>query len=237
MKNIIHKMKVLKNNIFKGYANVHYSSQGEDIILQNIFIGKKNGFYVDIGAYHPFEYSNTYLLYKRGWHGINIDANYEAIEKIRKKRKRDISIHAVVSDKIQDVKYYLYKTPAYNTICENIVIKLEKMHSKKPIAITNIKTKKLVDILDTYLAPGISIDYMNIDVEGNDMNVLQSNDWLRFNPEVISVEIQKYSIQECINSELNHYLEEKNYVFFAKTFNTLFYMHKKYFEKRIDKVD
>ena len=51
-----------------------FSQEGEDLVLARIFEGKKNGFYVDIGAHHPTRFSNTHYFYRRGWSGINIDA-------------------------------------------------------------------------------------------------------------------------------------------------------------------
>ena len=49
------------------FANVSYSHEGEDIVLSNLFSGKKQGFYIDVGAHHPKRFSNTYLFYKKGW--------------------------------------------------------------------------------------------------------------------------------------------------------------------------
>src|SRR3989344_4572766 len=61
-----------------------YSQSGEDMILRSIFDDKKEGFYVDVGAFHPKLYSNTYYFYKRGWRGINIEPNPGANFGIRK---------------------------------------------------------------------------------------------------------------------------------------------------------
>ncbi len=73
-----------------------YSQNGEDRILARIYERQRYGFYVDIGAHHPFRFSNTYLLYKRGWNGINIDAMPKSMELFNKYRNRDINIECGV---------------------------------------------------------------------------------------------------------------------------------------------
>ena len=52
-----------------------YSQEGEDMVLRSFFEGQKNykGFFVDVGAHHPYRFSNTLHFYKKGWRGINID--------------------------------------------------------------------------------------------------------------------------------------------------------------------
>ena len=99
--NIFEKFRMLhniyiKNNFFikkKTYAMVK-----EDVFINNYF--KKNiGFFVDVGAYHPLELSNTYLLYKRGWNGINIDINSLSIDYFNYIRPDDTNINIAVANK------------------------------------------------------------------------------------------------------------------------------------------
>ena len=68
----------LKHKIF--FPKKTYSCFGEDIFVDKFFKKKKLGFYVDVGSYHPFFWNNTYLLYKKKWSGINIDANPLSVE-------------------------------------------------------------------------------------------------------------------------------------------------------------
>ena len=69
-----------------------YSQWGEDSYIKEYFKDKKNGFYVDIGCFHPIMYSNTCLLYNKGWSGINIDLNQTSIDLFNIARKRDKNI-------------------------------------------------------------------------------------------------------------------------------------------------
>jgi hypothetical protein len=101
------------------WSKHYYGESGEDVLL-NSFCHKK-GFYIDIGAYHPARASNTYLFYKKGWRGINIDANPYSIKLFNKMRKRDININAGISDKNTVLNYFCFsKSDSSNTFL-NIV--------------------------------------------------------------------------------------------------------------------
>lgn len=82
----------LRDTIFDVYAKKSYSQEGEDMVLQRIFDGKTNGFYVDVGAHHPFRFSNTYFFYRLGWSGINIEPNPEASDLFQSARRKDINL-------------------------------------------------------------------------------------------------------------------------------------------------
>ena len=74
-----------------------YSMYGEDIVVNKFFKKKSLGYYVDVGCYHPIDGNNTYLLFKKGWKGINIDINKLSIELFKNARKRDLNINTAVS--------------------------------------------------------------------------------------------------------------------------------------------
>src|SRR3989344_5781411 len=92
-----HRVVTVVKNIFGGYGITHYSQNGEDIILVALFAKKKNGFYVDVGAHHPERYSNTHLLYKNGWWGVNIDPDPDAMRLFKKRRPRDRNLCVGIS--------------------------------------------------------------------------------------------------------------------------------------------
>ena len=89
-------LRDFKNLYITRFATKSYSQEGEDLLLRRIFEHQKNGFYVDVGAHHPFRFSNTYLLYKCGWRGINIDAMPGSMRLFRRFRARDINIECGV---------------------------------------------------------------------------------------------------------------------------------------------
>ena len=55
------------------WSNRIYSQEGEDIVIDRYFQHKAKGFYVEVGAHHPFRFSNTYRFYRRGWTGVCIE--------------------------------------------------------------------------------------------------------------------------------------------------------------------
>lgn len=86
------KLTIFNNLYITRFHIKSYSQEGEDMILHRIFERQCKGFYVDIGAHHPFRFSNTYLFYKRGWSGINIDAMPGSMNIFNKFRNRDINL-------------------------------------------------------------------------------------------------------------------------------------------------
>ena len=112
------------NSFYHLYLNSHagtyYSQEGEDILLSRIFGEQAEGFYVDVGAHHPRRFSNTYLFYKRGWRGINIDALPGSMKVFQKFRPRDINLELAVSEREQVLTYYMFNEPALNGFSKTI---------------------------------------------------------------------------------------------------------------------
>ena len=81
------------------FPKKNYSMFGEDKFINNYFRKKSKGFYIDVGCYHPLDGNNSYILYKRGWNGINFDINQYSIKLFNFLRKRDINIHSGISVK------------------------------------------------------------------------------------------------------------------------------------------
>ncbi|HET9055386.1 MAG TPA: FkbM family methyltransferase [Chitinophagaceae bacterium] len=222
-KNSITKRYLLKQN----YAYTSFAQVGEDRILDWYFHDKKSGFYVDIGANHPYIYSNTYKFYLKGWKGINVDANPGTKKLFDALRKRDINVESGVSLTPGVMDFYTFENSVFNTMDRQTA----EMHCKEHLInireVVKIKTRTLAEILDTYLPPAQKIDFMSIDVEGLDMEVLQSNNWEKYKPEVLVVECVYQDSDDIKNMEATVYLKKLGYSFFAKTINTFFFSLKK----------
>jgi len=139
------------------------------------------GKFVDIGCFHPTRHNNTFAMYKQGWCGINIDLNPLTVELFNFFRTKDININAAISDK-EEIKtlYFINELNTQNTLEANHLSFLEKHHNIKQEEIIKqeIKTKRLDKILDNYNFN--EIDFMNIDVEGHELNVLKTIDFLKY---------------------------------------------------------
>jgi len=216
-KNLIKILKLLKNTLTK-YSKRVYSQDGEDIILREFLQGRKKGFYVDIGAYHPYKFSNTYLFYKKGWRGINIDPMPGTMKLFNRHRKRDINLELGISRKRDKLTYYMFEQSALNGFSKNLT--MERRLKNKLIGKKIIKTYPLKEILENYMPKNTPIDFMNVDVEGFDFEVLKSNDWNKYVPEFILVEISKKTINEVFNDRIYKFLLNKDYELVTKTYRT-----------------
>jgi len=195
-----------------------FSQSGEDYNVRNIFKEKRDGFYVDIGAYHPFNVSNTVLLYLfYNWKGINIDAMPGSMETFRKYRKRDINLEFAVSSQQEELTYYIIdETSTMNTFSrefleENNVLELVQKEIK-------INAYPLSEILDKYLPADKNIDLLNIDVESMELKVLQSNNWEKYRPKCIIMEFSGNRISEIETSATGKLLKELGYELWVVTY-------------------
>lgn len=198
-----------------------YSQEGEDLVLARMFPSKTDGFYVDVGAHHPIRFSNTYLLYQRGWRGINIDAAPGSMEEFRRVRPEDVNLESLVSTNIEPRPFYVFNEPALNTGVPALARARDEDESKYNVVGTTIlHPRTLASILEDYLPLGRRIDLLNVDVEGLDLDVLQSNDWTRFRPTVILAEL--LSAPETVgNSQpIGEYLRMKGYRMTSRFYNT-----------------
>ena len=163
-----------------------YSLLGEDIFINNYFKNKSKGFYIDVGCYHPLEGSNTHLLYKKGWNGLNFDISDFSIKLFKFLRKRDISIRSGISNYSGKSEYYYRKKiNMLNTLNENI----GKIHFKNGYKTDLVNVNTLDFYLEKFYKKNIEIDLLKIDVEGEELNVLKSIDLNHYNPQLISIEI------------------------------------------------
>ena len=199
------------------YSKKYYSQEGEDIII-NKLVKPSEGFYVDVGAHHPFRYSNTQLLYEKGWRGLNIEPDGNAIKLFKKSRKKDINVKAAVSNSSNQKLYYIFEDGAFNTISDNNAKRVITTRQSKIVKKSKIKTYTLRFILEKYIKDK-KIDYMNIDVEGSELDVLKSNDWNKYKPDVISVERGNETKRIIMK-----YLSDNGYKLEAKTTLTDIYI-------------
>jgi FkbM family methyltransferase len=201
------------------HAGTYYSQEGEDILLSRIFGEQTEGFYVDVGAHHPRRFSNTCFFYKRGWRGINIDALPGSMKVFQKLRPHDINLELAVSEREQVLTYYMFNEPALNGFSKTISEKRQTDEYK----ITNtidVLAFPLYVILDKHLPLGQSIDFLSVDVEGLDLQVLESNDWKKYSPKVILVEILANNLTAIENDPVYNYMVNQGYILFAKLFFT-----------------
>ena len=218
-------LKSTKEKWFTNYARDAYSQEGEDLILERLFAekGKRNGFYVDIGALHPKRYSNTYLLYKKGWRGINVDANPGSMAEFRRIRPRDINIEAAITSGRETRKFHIFYAPEMNTFDPTLAQHWVEKGSEM-LGTVDLRCMPLADLLDTHVPNGTAIDLLTVDVEGFDYEVLSSNNWRKYRPEFIIAEcLDTVSIDQAHSDPVAKLLMDHGYLIAAKTMNSVIF--------------
>jgi FkbM family methyltransferase len=213
----------LRQILFDVYATKSYSQEGEDMILRRMFEGKTAGFYVDIGAHHPRRFSNTYYFYRRGWHGINVEPNPDAIASFKSLRKRDINLQCGVGLVEQSLTYYKFDEPALNTFDEVLTNERLAQTNYQLVDKIVVPVRRLERLFDEVLPHGQRIDYMTVDVEGFDLQVLQSNNWSKYRPVIVLAEALSTMMEDFQSNEIVMYMASQGYQCFGKTYNTWFF--------------
>jgi FkbM family methyltransferase len=204
-------------------VNFSFSQFGEDLIISKYLsqFSPNDGIYVDVGAFNPITFSNTLLLYKQGWQGINIDVDRDKVEDFIKHRPRDLSIKAAISDTQEQVQFAKYPARATNRILPIDATDYCSAIGEEPIEVTTLETTRLDDVIAATPFADRKIYYLNIDCEGNDLKVLKSCNLDRYLPKIISIEA--WSQQEL--AEIEAYLLPKGYVLQSSAHLTKIFTH------------
>ena len=206
------------------WAMRSWSQEGEDQILRRIFERQSTGFYVDVGAHHPKRFSNTYLFYRSGWRGINVDAMPGSMVAFEKSRPRDINLELGIGAEEGKLDYYVFKEPALNGFSQDLSQERSDADWGCHInSVIKLDVLPLSLVLDQHLPVGQDIDFMSVDVEGLDFNVLKSNDWDKYRPKFVLAEILESSLHEIEQSEIGRFMSDVGYILYAKCMNTVFF--------------
>jgi FkbM family methyltransferase len=203
-------------------AQLSFSQEGEDLVLLRTLAmnSGRPGFFVDVGAHAPKWYSNTFLLYQKGWRGINIDATAGVAKEFARVRPADTTLEIVVGngDEKEFIDFEGHELSGLSSaqlsgrIDQGVPVKSRRM----------VRTVPLRAILEKHMSPT-----QKIDVEGHEEEVLQSNDWNRYRPRVIIVEIgQAISMADVTSASVTHFLEDHNYIPYARTGLSVFFARK-----------
>ena len=199
---------------------------GEDKFIKNYFKKKSSGFYIDAGCYHPLDGNNTHLLYKKGWNGINFDINFYSIKLFNFLRDRDVNINSGISCKKDKLTmYYRKEINMLNTLDP----KIAKIRFKNGYKKRSIKVNTLNFFMSKHFKNLKKIDFINIDVEGSEMDVLKSLNFKFYKPQLICVEIHNTTKINGVNykylksNNIYKYLINKKYrVVWKKKYSFIF---------------
>ena len=198
-------------------------------MINYFFKNKKKGIYIDVGCYHPYNGSNTKLLYDRGWSGINIDLDFHTIDFFNFVRKRDENVNIAISDNEGEKDlFFFHNRSAINSLSEN--------RKKQAKEIRKIQTKTLNSVLENSKFKNEKINLLSIDVEGHEMEVLNSLNLEKYIPEMVliefldedifkNLEFHNQNISKIINSEIYKYMIKNNYHFVNWLHSDLIFVH------------
>ena len=230
-----------KTNIFKFFyfyfqflkakfkPRLAYSHWGIDLIITKLLNSKNKGIYIDVGCHHPFLNNHSYLLYKSGWEGINIDIDYNSIDMFNFFRKSDVNIQTAVTDHKGEVDLFFY----HNRAAKNTISKEFGSDAKEQ---KKINSDTLNNIIENSKFKNSKIDFVSIDVEGNEMNVLNGFNLKKYKPKLILLEFilpnkkefYEKGINEITNSEVYKFLIKNEYKLINWNHDDLLFMRLDY---------
>ncbi len=214
-------LKLFGVKYLRFYSNSSYSEAGEDILLFKLFHPrkleklpnkfKKNGFYIDIGCNHPVSNSQTYLMYKNGWSGIAIDPSPEYADYYKLMRPRDTYLQFGISENAGMLKYYQYDLDVINSFDLNASENLAKELNARLINSIDVNIYRLDYILSKHLPSDVKIDFLSVDTEGHEEQILKSNDWTKFRPKFVLLEIHNFDNLFPANSNVVNFMISNKY--------------------------
>ena len=209
--------------------SVSFAQYAEDLILYHMS-PQREGFYVDVGAYHPRQFSNTYKLYLKGWSGITIEPNPDAARAFHAIRPRDRHLTLGIAGEASTLTYYRFSNAEENTFDPAWAA---GKGAAAAIAQVPVACQPLNEIFATHCA-GRPVDLLSIDCEGRDFEVVQSLDWQRYRPTVVIVEdIEQFDAgiwdTQAACGSIRSYLTRQDYALASQTVFSSFYVDRRAF--------
>ena len=234
MINLINELPSYLNRKFKS-KKISYSLTSIDLIVDYIF-KKNNGIYIDVGCNHPVYNNNTYLLSKKGWQGINIDIDKKSVQLFDLFRKKDLNINLAVSSKKTELEYINFheKSPI-NMIKTNQNRNLHSLEKTK-----KIKSDTLDSIIEKSQFKDKKIDFVSIDVEGHELEVIKGFNLKKYKPSIIviefldkslkKIEIKNFNLDNIVNSEIYKLMIKNDYHMVNWLHSDLIFAHNEFRE-------
>jgi FkbM family methyltransferase len=208
-------------------AKHSYAQAGEDLIVD--FVARamqiEEVTYLDIGAHHPTQYSNTYLFYKRGFRGVLVEPDPELMASIKRARPRDVCIEAGVGlQSATTARFYVMSTRTLNTFSEAEAKRYEAMGTQSVEKVLQVPLITVDEIFAGHFQdrePAL----VSIDIEGLDFEVLSTLNLKKYRPAIICVETLQYSEtrEEVKDARIARLMAENDYFAYGDTYiNTIF---------------
>jgi FkbM family methyltransferase len=209
------------------YYRKSWSQCGEDLILRYLFdvlrIARPS--YIDIGAHHPWHYNNTYLFYRQGARGVNVEPDPRLHARLARWRGRDVNLNFGIGPAAGELDFHVMSNRTLNTFSAVEARKYVDEHGLKIVETVRIPVKTFAQSVDAHL--GRTPDLVSLDIEGFELEVLSSIDFARYRPHAFCIETLSYAPgggRGVKNAAIHALMLDREYQLYADTYINSIYV-------------
>ena len=209
------------------YYRKSWSQCGEDLILRYLFdllrIARPS--YIDIGAHHPYYYNNTYLFYRQGSRGVNVEPDPSLHSHLLRNRRHDVNLNIGIGPRAAELDFYVMSSRTLNTFSASEAHKHVDEHGLNIVDTLRIKVQTFAHTVDAHMQR--TPDLVSLDVEGLDLDILRSIDFSRYRPHVFCVETVSYAERDgsgVKNAPIHELMLQSGYKLYADTYINSIYV-------------
>jgi FkbM family methyltransferase len=193
-----------------------FSQYGEDFLLYKMFSTAPSGFFVDIGAFDGIHLSNSYFFERRGWEGICVEPHPAYFPLLKKNRPGSICIQAAVvgTPNTKTIEFFKEDLGLLSGVSVDETFDIEKRYAARGMEFRGfdrieVPALTLTNLLEAHLPEDQPIDFLSIDTEGNEEDILKELDLYRFRPSAVVVEANT----EARRKSITDLMRQKGFVF------------------------
>lgn len=194
-------------------TELYYGQHGEDFLLEKIFKGKSNGYFVEVGCLDGIEFSNTYFFERKGWKGICLEAHHDFIPALRQNRPGAQVVHCAIGEEDRDeVIFYANKAGSLSTVDRSEEERWKKNYADdfSGFEEQKVSMRTLTSVFDEYHPQ--HIDFVSLDIEGYEVNALKGLDLNKYRPHIFIIEYKdddhKNLLEEILFPSHYHFLAQ-----------------------------
>ncbi len=197
------------------YAGGYYGQHGEDFVLMRFFDHKPVGFYIDVGAFDGLFLSNSYAFEKHGWEGLCIEPHPQFYSRCRDLRvnAKCINVACAREDNAMGIEFFAEESGLLSGAKKERDAEVAGTYDRQGLTFggfetTTVAAARLSTLLETYAPAVAEIDFLSLDVEGTELEVLRGLDMARFKPRVLIVEAN----DDAAKRATDRYLSDFEYI-------------------------
>jgi FkbM family methyltransferase len=208
------------------YQKISYSQSGEDLIVDFVMtaIGIEKPTYFDIGAHHPYAISNTAFFHANGSNGVCVEPDPVLFRRISKVRKNDVCLNIGIGlGQEAEADFYIMSIPSLNTFSKEHALECESYGNVQINSVIKMPLVNINDIMQDNFKT--TPNFVSLDVEGLDFEILKSFDFSKYRPEVFCIETLTYTENNTEEklSNIIQFMSSMGYKSYADTYiNTIF---------------